>query len=251
MKIWAIADPHLSFGVPNKKMDVFGAHWERSADKIAEHWQASIAPEDLVLIAGDISWAMKLEEARPDLEWIGYLPGTKVLIKGNHDYWWSSMSKNKTILPPSCHLIQNNSVNWQGIAIGGTRLWDVPGLSFKDVIIQKDPEKKAPIDPALMQEKELENIKIYGREIERLEISLKSMDKAAKKRIVMTHYPPIGTDLKETEASLLFEKYQVDIVVFGHLHNVKPDLQLFGTARGVTYHLTACDYLDFKPLLIL
>ena len=249
MAIWAIADLHLSFGVPNKQMDVFGPQWKNYTDKIKEHWHALISPDDLVLIAGDISWAMHVEEARPDLEWIGRLPGTKLLIKGNHDYWWSSLSKLKAILPPSCHLIQNNSWTWQEISIAGARLWDIPSLNFNEIINFKANERGQ--KGLTERDDSHESQKIYQRELGRLETSLKSMHPAAKKRIVMTHYPPIGHTFQETEASRLLEKYQVDICVFGHLHNVKPALSLFGQHHGVTYHLTACDYLeDFKPLKI-
>src|SRR6185436_13877424 len=105
MTIWAIADLHLSFGVANKKMDVFGPQWINHPEKIAHFWQHSILPTDLVLIPGDISWAIHSEEAIPDLQWIDQLPGTKLLLKGNHDFWWNSLSKVKQILPSSCHLI--------------------------------------------------------------------------------------------------------------------------------------------------
>ena len=131
MTIWAIADLHLSFGVPNKHMRIFGPQWEDYTDKIEKGWRASILQNDLVLIPGDISWAMQVEEVRPDLEWIDRLPGTKVFIKGNHDYWWNSLSKLKHVLPSTCHLIQNNSFTWNDFSIAGTRLWDIPGISFK------------------------------------------------------------------------------------------------------------------------
>jgi len=249
MAVWAIADLHLSFGVPNKQMDVFGPQWKNYTDKIEQYWRSLIAPEDLVLIAGDISWAMRIEEAQPDLEWFGQLQGTKFLIKGNHDYCCTSLLKFKAILPPSCHLIQQNSWTWQDISIGGTRLWDVPGLFFKDIIDFKENERSK--KPLMEKDDSPESQKIYQRELVRLETSLKSMHPQSKKRIVMTHYPPIGHTLQDTEASRLLEKYNVDICVFGHLHNVKQGLPLFGEHNGVMYHLTACDYLeDFKPLKI-
>lgn len=249
MAIWAIADLHLSFGVPNKHMSVFGPQWEGYTEKIEKGWRASISPDDLVLIPGDISWAMHVEEVQPDLEWIDRLPGTKVLIKGNHDYWWNSLSKLKSVLPSTCHLIQNNSWTWHDISIAGTRLWDVPGLSFNDIIDYKDI---GCIKVLTESDHSSDSQKIYQRELGRLQVSLKSMNPLAKKRIVMTHYPPIGSALQETEVSRLLEKYKVDICVFGHLHNVKSGLQLFGTLHGVRYYLTACDYLeDFKPLKIL
>jgi len=247
MAIWAIADLHLSFGVPNKQMDLFGVHWQGYTEKIEKHWRSSIGSRDLVLIPGDISWAMRVEEAVPDLQWIDRLPGIKVLIKGNHDYWWSSLSKLKGILPPSCHLIQNNSWTWGEISIAGTRLWDVPGLNFNAVVEIKEEVKKK----SVFGKEASEGEKIYQRELRRLEISLKGMHRLAKKRIVMTHYPPIGPELQETEVSRLLEKYQVDVCVFGHLHHVKSGLQLFGVHHGIHYHLTACDYLeDFRPLKI-
>jgi predicted phosphohydrolase len=117
MPVWAIADLHLAFGVPNKKMDVFGAQWVDYTDKIEKKWRENIAETDLVLIAGDISWAMRLEDAKPDLDWIHSLPGTKVIIRGNHDYWWTSLSKIKQIMPPSVHVVQNNVYNWQGLSV--------------------------------------------------------------------------------------------------------------------------------------
>lgn len=249
MAIWAIADLHLSFGVTNKQMDIFGPQWNGYTEKIGNHWRSLIAPGDLILISGDISWAMHLEEARPDLDWIDRLPGSKVFIKGNHDYWWSSLSKIKSILPSSCHLIQNNSLTWQDISIAGTRLWDIPGLSFNGIIDFKDDGRTKPL---MEKDESIESQKIYQRELRRLETSLKSMNPLAKKRIVMTHYPPIGSALEQTEASHMLEKYKIDISVFGHLHNVKPGLKLFGKLHGVDYQLTACDYLeDFKPLKIL
>lgn len=248
MSIWAIADLHLSFGVPNKHMSIFGPQWQAYTEKIEEHWRFCVAPGDLVLIPGDISWATHIEEALPDLEWIDRLPGTKILIKGNHDYWWSSLSKLKNILPPSCHVIQNNSWTWKNVSIAGSRLWDIPGLNFNDIIDFRDSKYTNSLIEA---EQSLDSQKIYHRELKRLEMSLQSMNPLSKIRIVMTHYPPIGYALQETEVSQLLEKYQVDICVFGHLHNVKPGLQLFGKHHGVTYYLTACDYLkDFTPLKI-
>lgn len=249
MAVWAIADLHLSFGVPNKEMDVFGSHWIGYTDKIEAAWRASIADDDLVLIAGDISWAKLPEEARPDLEWIGRMPGTKVLIKGNHDYWWSSLLKLKPIIPPSCHLIQNNSFAWNEIAVAGARLWDIPGLNFNEIIDFRESDR---VKKLTESDETPDSQKIYQRELGRLEMSLKNMDPKAKVRLVMTHYPPIGIDFQETEVSKLLEKYRVDCCVFGHLHNVKSGLQLFGVYHGIKYCLTACDYLDdFKPLKIM
>src|SRR3989344_7214239 len=116
MRIWAIGDLHLSFGVKNKGMDIFGSQWINHAEKIASNWKRIVHTDDLVLIPGDLSWAMKLEEAVLDLQWVHDLPGTKVMIKGNHDYWWASLSNIATVLPPSIPLIQNNVFNWKGVS---------------------------------------------------------------------------------------------------------------------------------------
>ncbi len=247
MSIWAIGDLHLSFGVAGKNMDVFGPEWASHADKIRTHWEEQIAPDDLVLVPGDISWGSTTEEAAPDLEWLGALPGTKVMIKGNHDYWWHSISKVQKILPPSCHVIQNNAFDWNGFSIGGARLWDSDEYSFNEQIAFFEREivsAKPHHDEAAV------NQKIFARELLRLESSLKALNPKAKKRIAMTHYPPIGPDFKPSKAAALLEKYGVEICVYGHLHSLKPDVKLSGEARGVSYHLTACDYLAFSPLKI-
>ena len=122
-KIWALADLHLAHSVPSKNMAVFGPVWEGYMDKMAASWKELVKPDDLVLLPGDITWAMKLEEAKIDLAWIDSLPGTKVLIRGNHDYWWSSAKKMSEMFPPSVHFIHNNAYHFNDIAIGGSRLW--------------------------------------------------------------------------------------------------------------------------------
>lgn len=248
MAIWAIADLHLSFGVPNKKMDRFGAHWQDHPQKVESAWRQLVKEEDLVLIAGDISWALHLSDAVADLEWIGQLPGTKVLIKGNHDYWWGSLAKIEKILPPSCHLIQNCAFHWKEVAIAGARLWDAPELDFNDLINFTGAKAK---EVLTITDFSKESLKIYERELHRLEVSLKQMQTDASIKIAMTHYPPIGAKGEPSAASQLLEKYQINHCVFGHLHNVKKEANCFGVHRGVHYHLVAADYLEnFSPIKI-
>lgn len=244
MSIWAIADLHLAFGVPEKTMEVFGPEWANYGEKLKTNWLEIVKPDDLVLMAGDISWAMRTEEAKIDLAWIDALPGTKIMIKGNHDYWWSSLCKVKEILPPSLHVIQNNSFEWNGYSIGGARLWETQEYSFESYIHYR----KSPVSNLKEEKKDQE--KIFKRELERLELSLKCLDQSAKRRLVMTHYPPINAELAPSLASAILERYRVDICVFGHLHNVKRGIDIFGVQRGIRYYLTSSDYLDFKPLLI-
>lgn len=251
--VWAIADLHLSFGVAGKAMDPFGPQWKNHPEKIKQHWKQLIKDDDLVLIAGDISWAMTPEQAAIDLEWIDQLPGTKVLLKGNHDYWWSSLSKVQKILPKSIHLIQNNCYIFGDYIVGGARLWDTPEYNFNEWIDFKENPlcKKKDENP---EEKTKEDEKIFHRELSRLETSLKALDAqgSQKIRLVMTHYPPISGDLKQSKASDMLEKYQARVVVFGHLHNIKNPLPmpLFGNKNGISYLMTAADFLDFKPLKI-
>lgn len=250
MAIWAIADLHLSFGVEDKKMDVFGENWRDHPDKIAENWKRLVKEEDLVLLAGDISWGISLEQALPDLEWIHALPGTKVMIRGNHDYWWSSLSKVEKILPPSIHVIQNNVFNWNGISVGGARMWDTAEYGFGEYIYTVPNDRVKPLtakerDPARGEE-------LFVRELARLEMSLKLLDPKASMRIVMTHYPPIGMAMEPSRISVLLEKYKVDVCVFGHLHNFLREGPVpFGEKNGVRYVYTAADYLDFVPVNIL
>jgi predicted phosphohydrolase len=245
--VWTIADLHLSFGTPNKKMDVFGERWVNHEERVKEHWQQLVHLDDLVLIPGDISWGMTPEQALPDLEWIHQLPGTKVMIKGNHDYWWTSLKKLEKILPPSIHLIQNNAFVWNNIAIAGTRLWDDVNLSFDGYIEMKDnPLVKTLVEAPLNEE----TVKIYNRELMRLENSLKAIPKHCEERIAMTHYPPVGPLLQPSAASSLLEKYGVELCTFGHLHCLKRESPLFGKLNGIEYVFAACDYLDSTPVCV-
>ncbi|MDE3056122.1 MAG: metallophosphoesterase [Verrucomicrobiota bacterium] len=243
--VWAIGDLHLSFGVKNKGMELFGPEWKDHAEKIAAHWKALIHPDDLVLIPGDISWAMRLEEVQADLEWIDRLPGTKVMIKGNHDYWWGSLKKVMAILPPSIHLIQNQAFHWRGIAVGGARLWDSPEYSFSSYIERRENPKAKQEEEEIQEELQE---KIFERELVRLTLSLQSFRPDAKVRIAMTHYPPIGADLAPSRVSEILERFGVEIAVFGHLHSIKKELPLFGVKNGVRYLLASADYIHFQPI---
>ncbi len=246
MNIWALSDPHLSFGVPNKSMEAFGPLWAGYTQKIEKNWRELISPEDLVLIPGDISWGMRLEEALVDLRWIDALPGTKVMVKGNHDYWWSSKSKLAKILPPSIHVIQHDVFNWHDVTIGGSRLWDSEEYRFNHLIhFQENPSAKKDPEPSKDEDR-----KIFERELERLKLSLNQLNPQARLRIALTHYPPIGSDLAPSRASAILEEYGIHLCVFGHLHSLKKTTPLFGEIRGVRYILASCDYLDFVPIKV-
>ncbi|MDX8430808.1 MAG: metallophosphoesterase [Candidatus Algichlamydia australiensis] len=246
MKVYALADLHLAFGAPEKDMQVFGPSWKNYTEKISTHWKEIVSDGDLVLIAGDICWAMSLEQALADLNWIDQLPGTKVISRGNHDYWWPSKAKLHAALPKSIHAIDKNALTIGDITIGGVRLWDSEEYSFESFIeFQENPRasEKAPPDPE-------QNRKIFQRDLERLKFSLSQLDPKAKTRIAMIHYPPIGADMEDSQTSKILEEFQIDICVFGHLHNVRANALPFGEKNGVRYIFTSADYLNFKPVQI-
>ncbi len=244
MKIFAIADLHLSFSTPDKSMEIFSDIWSDYQNKLEKNWKKLVSPTDLVLIAGDISWAIKLKQALIDLEWLHLLPGKKIIIKGNHDYWWPSFTKLKKALPPSIDILQNSAITIKDISIAGARLWDTQEYNFdKYIDFVFNPKQK---DDQENIQKDLSE-KIFERELLRLKLSLDQMDKNAKTKIVMTHYPPISADLKDSKTSNLLEKYNINICVFGHLHKVKKDKEIFGEKNNIKYFLTSADYIDFTP----
>ena len=221
--IYAIGDLHLP-GMSNKPMDIFGSHWSNHWRRIQEDWMARVRQEDIVLIPGDISWAMRLEEAGSDLDSIGSLPGEKILIRGNHDYWWSSLSKVRSILPPTVHALQNDSLSMGGYTFCGTRGWINPGM--------KDFGEH--------------DAKIYSRELQRLELSLDSAGPAGKDRIVLLHYPPFDEQGRATEVVQLLEQYKPSHVVYGHLHGEGTKFAFEGMYDDTLYHLVSCDYIGFR-----
>jgi predicted phosphohydrolase len=230
MRIWGISDLHLSFST-NKPMDVFGDHWRGHAERMQQAWDEMVAPEDIVLCPGDLSWAMRLEEAKIDLAWIAARPGLKILGRGNHDYWWSSIGKVRAALMPGCIALQNDAVDLGELVVAGSRCWAAPGaLDFT-------PEDQ----------------KIYERELLRLRLSLESAKKIADGRpiIAAIHYPPFAANKTPTGFSELLEEFGVVACVYGHLHGARAHrTAVKETVRGIRYYLIACDYLEFKPTLI-
>ena len=169
MRLFAISDLHLSLGV-DKPMDIFGPQWVGHGDKIREAWDQMVGPDDWVLVGGDTSWGLTLEQAAPDLEWLGQRPGTKILIKGNHCTWWTSRAKVEAILDPSIRLLQNDAIKMpDGTVVVGARLWDPPDAPWAD-------------DGAA---------KIFNRELGRLQLSIAAGKKLEGERVLaLIHYPP-------------------------------------------------------------
>ena len=242
MRIFAIADLHLCFGTPKKSMELFGPAWANYAERIKDNWQKKIEDQDLVLIPGDLSWAMKMQEALVDLQWIDQLPGVKVIVRGNHDYWWQSSAKLKENLPPSIHAVHNDVFNYQGVSIAGSRLWNSSEYNFSEYIDYK-------INPNAKEKIETDDEKVFRKELLRLKLSLDQLDQKAAIKICLTHFPPIGTALEQSKARLMMEQANVNFSVFGHLHNLKSK-NLFGEKNNINYILCSADYIDFDPVEI-
>jgi uncharacterized protein len=228
MAIFAIGDLHMS-GDGAKPMDVFGPRWDRHMDTVSERWREAVRPTDTVLIPGDISWAMQLEEAKPDLLTIADLPGTKVLLRGNHDYWWNSVSKLRAFLPPGMLALQNDSAVVGNVAVCGTRGWDFP-------------TEQLPLD-----ERET---KIYQRECIRLKMTLENACRYGLPILAMTHFPPLLQDYRDTAFTALLEEYGVKRCIYGHLHGAGIRNGFNGFHRGVEYRLVSCDAIDFSPVVV-
>ncbi|ACB84586.1 metallophosphoesterase [Natranaerobius thermophilus] len=243
MKLFAISDLHLAFQV-DKPMDIFGPSWENHHEKLETFWKDSVSNEDTVIIGGDISWALKLEEAKLDLDFIHSLPGKKIIFKGNHDYWWESYSKVKRVLPESIEAIQNNFFPFdreKSIAICGTRGWQVPLTDDKSY--KQNNEQ--------FSEQQEHNKKIFNRELHRLELSMNAaIDEGFENLIVTLHYPPFYKHNPCSQFAELMEKYNVKICLYGHLHGKDHENAFVGVKNNISYNFIAGDYLDFKPLKI-
>lgn len=252
MRLFALSDPHLSFGVPGKTMDRFGPEWANHPAKIEAAWRAAVGPRDVVAVPGDISWGKRLPEVMPDLEWLDRLPGTKVILKGNHDLWWPTNAVLERELPPTLRFVHNNHCTVGPFTFFGARLWDTHEYSVFDLIAW-DPAKgpiPKPLEGALLRRQE----EIYDHELHRLGMSRMGLPAPPEggMRIGLAHYPPLDHRLGDSRAAALFEEAGARHVIFGHLHSVKPEWKgkAFGTRGGTTYHLTSCDYIDFAPKLI-
>ncbi len=230
MKVFAISDLHLSVNNP-KPMDIFGPAWDDYVDKIFADWKEKVSEDDLVLMAGDFSWAMKLEETAEDFNLLKDLPGKKVLIRGNHDYWWSSISAVRNFMPTGFYAIQNDAMKFGDYIICGTRLWNLP-----DGNKAQTPEDE----------------KIYKRELIRLEMTLQNAQKlkeGEEKIICMLHYPPYTFKEEDNEVTAMLEKYGVNTVVYGHIHAFCKQNWVLNK-NGVTYYLTSCDIIGNKLIEI-
>jgi predicted phosphohydrolase len=229
MPLFAIADLHLSLG-ENKPMDIFEG-WENYVPRLEKNWSAVVGRDDTVVIAGDISWAMKLEEAEQDFRFIDSLPGKKLFLKGNHDYWWSTRKKIEDYLAAhgfgSIGIVHNSAAAVGGIAVCGTRGW-------------------------LYNAESAEDQKIVSREAGRLNVSLDAAEKTGAKPVVFLHYPPVYDGVECRELMDILVARGVSDCYFGHIHGRAAAARSPAgqQCRGVRMHLISCDYLGFTPILV-
>ena len=231
MALYTISDTHLSFSVP-KPMDIFGSRWSGYTEKLAAAWREQISETDTVVIGGDISWAMSLEEAEADLRFLDELPGKKIIGRGNHDYWWDTMKKMRSFL--SIHQITtidflfNNAFPCGPYTICGSRGW-------------WNEEKAAPGNA--------DYEKILAREAGRLRLSLNAARTAGGEPIVFLHFPPVYRGSVCTGITDVLEEYGIRYCYYGHLHtlyDIPPSLLY----NGIRYTLVSADYLNFRPMPI-
>ena len=228
MSLFAMGDLHLSLGAPEKSMEVFGGRWTGYTDKIRRGFDL-LRPDDVCVICGDLCWAMDLEAALPDFQFLHALPGKKVLVKGNHDYWWTTAAKMNAFFArnglDSLSLLHNNHIDWEDLALCGTRGW-----FFEE---ETGTEHDA---------------KILRREVGRLETSLR--EAGDREKIVFLHYPPLYQHYSCPEIIDALTRYGVKECFYGHIHGKGAHAAVIGENQGVRYRLVSADFLDFFPLKI-
>lgn len=227
MSLFAIADLHLSLGT-DKNMDVF-LGWQNYVSRIEKNWNAIVKDSDTVVVCGDISWAMSLESAEKDLTFLDNLPGKKLLIKGNHDYFWNTKRKMEQYFNEknfsSLSIIHNNAIAVEDIAICGTRGW-----FFDD---GEDFDKK-----------------ILTREAGRLRTSIEAGIRTGKRPVVFLHYPPIQADARCDEIMNVLHEFGIKECYYGHIHGKGAQKAAQGEHEGIVFKLVSCDYLNFTPYLV-
>ncbi len=228
MALYAIGDLHLCLSAP-KPMDIFGGAWVGYMDKLKES-MSQIKPEDTTVLCGDLSWALGLDAAEADFAWINEIPGRKIILKGNHDYWWTTASKFYKFCQQhdfsNQFILNNNCYEYDGRAICGTRGWFY------------EEERSGQHDT-----------KVFKRELIRLEASLKAA--GDREKLVFLHYPPKYRGYECKEIIELLEKYQVRRCFYGHLHGDSHKLAMEGIWGGVEYRLVSADYIDFRPVTVI
>lgn len=226
MSLYVFGDPHLSFGV-DKPMNIFGG-WDNHVERMERSWRELIADDDTVVLAGDISWAMKLEEALPDFRFLDSLPGRKLILKGNHDYWWDTKTKIERFFLENdittMSLLFNNAYRIGDVAVCGTRGW------FYDAQTEQDG-------------------KVLNREVGRLRMSIEEALKLGGEPVVFLHYPPVFAGKECPEIMNVLLEYGIRYCYYGHVHGRKAGtLATVGEYKGIEFKLIACDQTGFRPI---
>ncbi len=227
MAIYTMGDLHLSLNT-NKSMDVFPG-WHNYVQRIKENWCAKITDADTVVLPGDISWGMSLQQALMDFEFIDSLPGHKILLKGNHDYWWNTKNKVTNFFDAhglnTLEILNNNSIVVDNIAVCGSRGW-------------------------LFENGEPADEKIINREAIRLELSISEAEKTGKQPIVFLHYPPVYGENESPQILDVLVRHHISRCYYGHVHDSACRYAIDGTYLGIKFYLVSSDYLNFDPLLV-
>ena len=228
MRLFTIGDLHLSFGVPDKPMDIFGG-WKDYQKLLEQNWLERITPEDTVVLAGDFSWGMTLAQAEADFAFVQNLPGQKILLKGNHDYWWASKKKMDDFFTAhgfnTLHILHNNHYAFGQYGICGTRGW-------------------------VSMQGEAADAKILAREVQRLQVSIQSAVDAGLEPVVFLHYPPVYTGTSAPEIVATLKEYGIRTCFYGHLHGNAIRYAVQGDVDGIHYKLVSADGLRFCPYRI-
>jgi predicted phosphohydrolase len=238
VKVFAISDPHLALSAPYrageppqtyKPMDIFGPHWQDYYATLRDNWLGAVGPQDVVLVAGDISWAMTLPETVHDFDYLAALPGQIVIVKGNHDYWWQSISQVRAALPPNCRALQHSSIIAGGRAVCGSRGWLTP--DHPDYC-------------------ETEDAKIYARELLRLRMALEEGRQSGLPLVALLHYPPLTQKGAQNDMISLFQEFSVQLCVYGHIHGLSAKNAVEGMYHEIEFVNASCDRLNFMPRLL-
>jgi len=230
MAIYAISDLHLAKSI-DKPMDIFGHRWQNYMERLKASWEETVCQDDYVIIPGDISWATYLEQAYDDFSFIERLPGKKIISKGNHDYWWTTLSKLNKFLRDnnfaSISFMHNNSFDLGEAVLCGTRGWKCPGENDFSA----------------------EDQKIFNRELQRLELSLKTIKPKDNQTVIAAlHYPPFNMKGRPSDFIDVMKKYNVTMCLYGHLHGESHRNAVEGRIEGIDFKFVSADHLEFRPL---
>ena len=233
MSLFAIGDLHLTFSAPSKTMSVFSG-WENYQERIEQNWLNTVKPEDTVVLAGDISWGMSLQQAEPDFRFINGLPGRKIILKGNHDYWWCTLKKMEGFFAENgfdtLNILHNNHYEYSGFGICGSRGW-VNGTD---------------------NDRDQQDEKVLKREVQRLETSIRSAIDAGLEPLVFMHYPPIFASNFNYDILEVLYRYKVKACYYGHIHGRSAHaLCVLNTYDDIDFHLIAGDYIQFEPVKVM